>query len=208
MELAALYYGDLNDLVKVTFLQYYGSLQYYSICLDIKYRENNENICTEINLKSRWGRQHFRPSVDSDAVARALSKVGCLKTYRNLMNNERADGDDIDDGGRRGINQNFQAGSPHGVCCAYLCILLHYILLHCIWLHCNSDFPPLHFIMLPSLSEHRTWFEICTSQEVYSHPDAVVLNFCSVFISIAVPCVVLKVYSHCSARAMPSQLPD
>ena len=26
MELAALYYGDLNDLVKVTFLQYYGSL--------------------------------------------------------------------------------------------------------------------------------------------------------------------------------------
>lgn len=28
MELAALYYGDINDLVKVTFLQYYGSLQY------------------------------------------------------------------------------------------------------------------------------------------------------------------------------------
>ena len=132
------------------------------------------------------------------------------------MNNERADaGDDIDDGGCAGINQkaggvhpNFQAGIPQGVCCAYLSILLHCILLHCISLHCTSDFPPLHYIILPSLSEHRTWFEICTSQEVYSHPDAVVLNFCSVFISIAVPCVVLKVYSHCSARAMPSQLPD
>ena len=51
------------------------------------------------NPKSWWGRQHFRPSVDSDAGAWALFKVELLKTYRILMNNEkdvRADGDDID----------------------------------------------------------------------------------------------------------------
>ena len=55
---------------------------------------DNENICAGITQE--LGRQHIRPSVDYDAGVRALSKVECLKTYRILMNNERADGDDIE----------------------------------------------------------------------------------------------------------------